>query len=314
MPQAFPVLGARWSGVSLGNSGTDEFFRLTGMTPGPLATLLYLHTAYFPLQFALLTHHRFPQPFWGSMQHRNHLLLHRPVDWGTPLTLESHLIGGRSLEKGVELELHNTAWVDSGGRRTLVWESLVAYYYRGRVGVDSRALDSPSPLAVLPPVTPPQANAFREDAEKRFVWAVPRTGDRAFARLTGDYNGTHINRWYARLMGFPSPFSHAQRVLGMSLARLPAQPGTPQNASVGSGPAADHDFDSGALRLDVWLKGPVYYHHPVRLQSAVAPEDHAATWFNLFLAGEGRPALRGRLATVPPGSGLLDEQQRPLKW
>jgi acyl dehydratase len=226
-----------------------------------------------------VTHPAYPLSIWQALQIRNHLLLHRPLVPGEVLNLETRLGGVRVLDKGVEIDVVSTAHagpaahaepaahaVPAGER---VWEGLTTMYYRGRFG----APQAPSPLAQAPPV--PDARLAG--------WTTPARGGLRFGLLTGDYNPIHWLGPYARVFGFRRAFHHPQAVLGQCLARL-------------APPAAPYPH-----RLDVWIKGPVYYGSAVELRAAAEAEGSA---FALIPLSDGRPALLGRWRACAPGSRL----------
>lgn len=141
----------------------------------------------------------------------------------------------------------------------LVWQSISSFYYRGRHGAAQPA----TPLAAAPAVDGAPVAEWRSASGSRV----------RFGRLTGDYNGIHLSYWYARLFGFRGAFHHPQRILGQCLARLPRRHGaTP-------------------VTLDAWLKGPVYYGAKVALRAGADGSE-----FALFVEGDERPAILGRLA------------------
>jgi len=249
-------LAATWRGHRVAGETLDSFLALTGLAGNPHWALLYPHVAGFRLQMTLLTHPAFPFPIWGALQIRNHLVLHRLFARGDVLDMHTRVETRRALEKGTEIDLHSTARV--GGE--LVWESLNTFYYRGRQGTP----DATSPLSAAPRVEGPIVAR----------WVAPVTARWRFGRLTGDYNGIHLSRWYARLFGFRGAFQHPQRVLGQCLARLPRLD------------------DATPVRLDAWLKGPVYYGSDLTLRVA---ETRDAVTFALQVDGDERPAIVGRL-------------------
>lgn len=263
----FPAIAVRWSRHRVDPRGLEELRRLGSSGSAPTLPLLYPHVLGFPLQMVILTHPSFPLPIWRTLQIRNHLLQHQPIPADAVLDLETRVAGQRVLEKGVEVDLHATAAVSG---RT-VWESLNTFYYRGRFGPPG----PPSPLSSAPPV----------GDEVIARWRTPSAGGLGFGALTGDYNGIHWSSAYARALGFRRALHHPQRVLAQALAHLP----TP-------GPA-------GALRLDAWLRGPVYYGSEVSLRATRAADGAS---FGLFAEGEPRPAIVGRLRGVTAPGGLLD--------
>jgi hypothetical protein len=111
-----------------------------------------------------------------------------------------------------------------------------------------------------------------------------------FAGLTGDYNGIHWWNGWARLMGFKTALYHPQLVVGQSLAHLSPPHGNP-------------------MRLDVWLKGPVYHHSDVRLTET---GDRNARWFSLSMEGKSRPSIVGLWSAADAGARLVDDRGMPL--
>jgi hypothetical protein len=277
---AFPRIVERWKRLRIDTHHLRAFISMTGlpMSAGisllhsPAAALLYPHVFGFPLHMALLTHRAFPLPIWGTLQIRNHMLLHRPFSERETLNLETRVAGQRILAKGIEVDLHSTLSVLD----ELVWEGLTTFYYRGQYG----------PAQTASPLAKPLPGEWPETSR----WCMPGGVGWGFAGLTGDYNGIHWQNWYARLLGFKASLNHPQLVIGQCLARL-------------SMPA------SSCQRLDVWLKGPVYYNTDVRLRTVSRLGNH---WFDLSMDEHELPSIVGRWSTAAPESRLIDEMDLPL--
>lgn len=255
----FPALTLCWRALRLDPDHHHRFQELTGLTARNPAWVLYPHVFGFSLVMALLTHRAFPLPIWNALQTRNHLVLHRPLRFDTRYDLETRVGERRVLEKGLELDLLTHLTADGESH----WESRTTFFYRGRFGAAGR----PSPLA----------QSTRVNAPVVAEWQMPEGGGWAFGGLTGDYNGIHCWKGYAQRFGFPAAFLHPQRATGLCLARLPDLPDSPQ-------------------RLDLWLKGPVFYGSPVQLR---APAERGAELpFALRLRGDDRDALVGRWSAL----------------
>jgi hypothetical protein len=268
----FPRIVERWSKIRINSRHLRSFVEMTGLPAGDRISLLYPHVFGFPLQMALLTHRTFPLPIWRALQIRNHLLLRRPFSENEILDLETRVAGHRILAKGIEVDLYTM--LSSAGER--VWEGLNTFYFRGHYGPAQEA----SPLA----------QPFPGELQELPGWRMPSGVGWRFAGLTGDYNGIHWQNWYAQLFGFKSALSHPQLVLGQCLKQL-------------SSPA------STCQRLDVWLKGPVYYETDVRLSVATSPEGE---WFSLSMDGKELPSVVGRWCAVSPETRLINELDAPL--
>jgi len=267
----FPPLRARWRRIRPDEGRLREFRRATGLDARGGLPLLYPQVITFPLQMVILTHPACPIPIWKVLQVRNHLLQHRPLPETSTLDVEAAVAGQRILEKGLELDVHVAARMDG----ETAWESVTTYYYRGRFGV-------PSPAA------PPAAPSVDEQTEVA-GWRTENGGGLRFSGLSGDYNGIHYLDAYARIFGFRGAFHHPHALVGQSLARLPAPQGSAQ-------------------RLELWLKGPVYYGSEVRLTAA---REAAGVAFALEAQGNGRPALLGRWSEATAGERLLAPGEPP---
>ncbi|MBE7460826.1 MAG: hypothetical protein HS112_09895 [Zoogloeaceae bacterium] len=248
-----PAISARWR-HRVDAAELKRFHALSGLPEGETLPLLYPHTIGFPLQMAILTQPAFPVPIWKVLQVRNRIVQHAPLARDAALDIAVKVAGHRILDKGAEFDLYTTV---SDGKST-AWESVNTFYIRGRFG---------APTADAVPEAPKVSPG--ETAE----WRMPVGGGWHFGGLSGDFNGVHMFGWYARKLGFPQAFFHPPRVLGQCLARLP------------------HDA-SLPLRLDAWLKGPVFYGAPVKMRREVAAD---GARFALHVNEDERPAIVGHL-------------------
>lgn len=257
-PDLSPCLVARWHGHRADRADLMEFCRITSLEHGQhFLPLLYPHTFGFRLAMSILTHPTFPVPIWGVLQIRNHLQQFQPIPIDAALDFETQALEGRVVAKGAEFDLRTTVHVAG----TLVWQSDVLFFARGRFGETGPAS--------APARTPTDFGPVVAQ------WTMADADHVRFGRFTGDYNGIHLWDWYARRMGFRRALYHPSRVLGQCLAHLPDQQQATECTPV--------------LRLDAWLKGPVAHGSTVRMHASTT-----AGTFALF-AGEDRPCIVGRL-------------------
>lgn len=249
-----PTLVERWHALRIDRAHLAAFRQATGNPGEATISILYPHVLGFRLQMALLTRSRFPLPIWSALQIRNRLVCHRQIDPDAVFELETRNGACRRVEKGLEVDLHSRL----GQGDECVWESVVTYFYRGRL--------SPAPAASQAPSAPELAAS---DALERF--RMPTGGGWRFGTLTGDYNGLHWSDWYARRFGFRAASLHPQRAAGICLAKL-------------RGPS------STAQSLDLWIKGPMFYGAAVTLHADLSGD---ALRFGLSLASDPRMALLG---------------------
>lgn len=258
LKRGVPAITARWRHRAA-PAELARFNALSGLPESEVLPLLYPHTIAFPLHMAILTQPAFPVPIWTVLQVRNRIQQRAPLPRDATLDITVQVAGHRILEKGAEFDLHAT--VSDGA--TTAWESVNTFYVRGRFG---------APTAQAVPEAPKVS--LRDTAS----WRMPAGGGWPYGGLSGDYNPLHWWSRYARKHGFARAFFHPQRVLGQCLARLP------------------HDANQ-PLRLDTWIKGPVFYGAEVTMGIA---QETDGTVFALNVEGDQRPAIIGRLLAASP--------------
>lgn len=260
----FADLCLTWKGFRIESDAVDSLKLIAGIEDGGVKARLLLlvpHVSGFRLLMAMLTHPMWPLPIWRALQVRNHLVLHQSIRIGDVFDATTQVSGWRVLEKGIEVDLHTR--LQRGA--TTAWESVVTFYYRGRYGSATERGATLGASQTAPVVA--------DQAEHVARWRVGAVKQWHFGALTGDYNGIHQWNWYARGMGFPAAFAHPQRVAAQCLARLPPTYSAPQ-------------------RLDLWIKGPIFFGSEVVQRRNVSPSGSSQD-FALWLADDPRPALVG---------------------
>lgn len=263
-PPPFPPLRALWRAARPDTARVAAFLELTGLRAEPVLPLLCPLVLTFPLQMVLLTHPSLPFPIWKVLQIRNRILQHLQIPSDAALDAQARVAGERVLPRGLELDLHVEVRVGAA----LAWEALTTYSYRGHLGPPTPAAEQ----EVAPAATGSEVAR----------WLTGRGGGLRFSGLSGDTNGIHYWDAYARLLGLRGAIHHPHALVGQCLARLP-EPG------------------SASQRLDLWLKGPVYYGRQVSLSSR---REGIGVIFALSEEGMTRPALVGRWCGAPSGSRL----------
>lgn len=250
-----PPIVVRWQGARIAPRRLATYRAAIGRPDEGEISVLYPHVLGFPLHMALLTHRAYPLPIWRALQIRNVLRRLRTIDPTARFDVETRVAAHRPVEKGLEVDLETR--FASGGE--CVWESTTTYFYRGRFE------GAPMDAEAAPPVAmDPAAESF----------ALPAHGGFGFARLTGDFNGLHWAKPYARRFGYRTAFLHPQRAAGLCMARLRAP------ASV-------------AQQLRLWIKGPMFYGAKVRMHRA------GAACFGLSVGDDPRMALVGEWSGLP---------------
>ncbi len=252
----FGSIRTRWTNFRVTPAQTRVLADLTD-TGGqrPVASILVPQIMGFRLTMSVLTRPQFPLPIWNALQIRNRLSQTRPIEIGAEYQLECAVGAHRQTDKGVEVDLDSRLL--SG--ENCHWTGTTTFFYRGgyRLDAGEKTLAVPSPdLTAAPELT---------------TFHMPQDGRWQFCQLTGDFNGIHLASLYARRLRFAAAFAHPQRVAELCLRQIDAPEDPVQS-------------------LDLWIKGPVYYHAEVTLAVLPIPQ---GSRFGLRLNDDPRFALAG---------------------
>lgn len=234
---------------------------------------IHLHASTVRLNMTILTHEKFPVPIWNVLQIRNKIIVHKNCCPTEELSVEAEWVGSRVLAKGVEFDIK----VLVSNKNGPVIESLNTFYNRGNKGWRL----SPDYSPVASPLAPENVVA---------TWALAQKGAGKYCRTTGDYNGVHYMRPYARALGFHSPFSHPHRALAQIVDRI-------LNADV-----------SSKFEISAWFKGPVYYDKDLRLS---VDKNDGDVIFALRVQDDARPAIIGNLKPISHDKTNKKEEIKP---
>jgi hypothetical protein len=272
---AVPPIHITRRGLAIDRQHLAEFGRLCHWRLSDQLPLVYPLMLLFHYHLGIFSHAAFPCSLRQLLGLRNHVVQRRRIGADERLDLDVRSRGCRVLAKGVEFDIHSI--FSSDGEP--VWESVHVYYLRGRYGGDDARAPSVD-LGALGVV----------DFEAR--WDAPTDAKWEFAKFCGDLNPAHYFAPWARALGFRRDFAHTQRMVAECLRRLP------------------QDLDamaSGALRLDVAFKGPVYYGSSLVLKSTRQRDGNR---FDLYCGDVDKPAIPGRLRAVPADHDLLVADRR----
>jgi len=163
----------------------------------------------------------------------------------------------RIVPKGFEMDVRSVVQAN----QETVWESVHTFYYRGNFGAAE-----PQPSELAAPQEPQLLGS----------WYLPNGVGFRFAGISGDSNGIHYSKWYARIMGFDRALAQPILVLTRSLSCLELA-------------------DRGSFQLDAFLKGPVYYKSNVYLRGTAGG---GATRFDVYCEDNPRPSLCCQITEV----------------
>jgi len=249
-----PKIKAVWEDVKINPGHVKDFEEICGLLPHTeFFSPLYPVTLIFPFIIRILGHKKAPLSVFRTLNTKLQVISHRRIGVLEPLTITCETGSLRIVSRGLEMDLSS---IVQTGRET-VWESLHTFYYRGKFGeADSSNLDHMELL----PIPEPKTLAS---------WYLPDGIGFRFGRISGDTNGIHYSRLYAKRFGFKRDFAQPTLVLTRSLNCFP-------------------DLGASKFRLVALLKGPVYYKSNVYLKGAFSEE---GIRFDIYCEDNPRPSL-----------------------
>ena len=258
--QLVPRLEAHVESVTASRSHLARYRDICGVPTGDCLPITYPHVLAMPLQYAILTHPRFPARIMGLVHIANEIEQSRalPVDgaFGFACWIEGH----READRGHEFDLF-TSVSDAAGTAWLEKSTLLAR----RVSTGKAASRSAR-----------QALRFEHPAEGQSPSTAhidaPRAMGRRYGWLSGDLNPIHLADRGARLFGFERAVAHGMWSMARTLAAL--------------GPGAL----APPVRMHVEFKFPLFLPGMARLEHW--PHDDRRV-FVLKSAENDRPHLAG---------------------
>lgn len=239
-----------------------------GYPEGSALPLLYPHILTSSMHMSLMARDTFPLSPLGAVHARNHILQRQPLSENDAYHVRCSMdySAFRVLKQGAEADI--VTHVEREGE--LVWESVSTYLFRGKFGEPGE----PHPLAALPEL---------EHADQEASWPIPRNMGKRYAKITGDYNPIHINKYAAKLFGFSSDIIHGMWNLAQAVNHLPG---------------LDNDRPQ---RLDALFKGPSFIGATMAMQYAAQDEGYR---FDAYCGENPRPVIVGRYAATKPEDSL----------
>ena len=244
--------------------------------------ILYPFTLVYPYIMRVMGTQEMPVSMFKTLNTRNSITMHRGIRSDDRLDIDCQNCAPRIVPKGLEIDINSI--ISSGGET--VWENTTTYFYPGKFG----PADASYSASKLDPID--EAPIIKE-------WYLPSKDRFRFARISGDSNGIHYGSFYARMMGFKRDFAQPIRVMAKCVSSLPT------NTSVIRSwleevvancfeplPAAE---TTGPMRLDFYLKGPVYYESTLTLKNMRTKSGHR---FDLYCSGNNKPVICGILNTL----------------
>ncbi|OGB24824.1 MAG: hypothetical protein A3I66_02660 [Burkholderiales bacterium RIFCSPLOWO2_02_FULL_57_36] len=247
------ALCASWHDIHIEREHVQAFHQACGLPLQDGISILYPMTFVYPPLMYMLSQRAAPLPLRRALNTRMLIRQVRPLSPADRCRLSLRVVDIRRVEKGLELDVHGMLEVEGAP----IWECFMTFFYRGRFEGAPGPADTERGMRI------------GQDA-RCHEWRIPAHGRFRFGQLSGDANPLHYARHWAKLLGFERDFAQPLLVIGQALSRL-------------------HGVDvNRPLRLEAWLKGPVYYERNLRMLLEEADHDYR---FDIYCAPNQRPSV-----------------------
>ncbi|MCP4136538.1 MAG: hypothetical protein GY754_36550 [bacterium] len=258
--EVVPSINAERNGFRINKKHLETFNEICGLGDRSSINGIYFFTLAYPYIMRILTSREMPFSMFRVLNTRNSIIIHREVRVDEVVNIRCFNSDIRVLEKGLEVDLSSRIFVGS----ELVWENVTTYFVKGRFhGIDAGF--KPPVLDVIP------------EAPKIGEWYLPARNRFKFGLVSGDTNGIHYWKMWARISGFERDFAQPIRVVAKCLDMLPLLE------------------TDGAVKLDFFLKGPVYYNHMLYVKNVYSLRSNR---FDLYCRGNERPCICGKMYEI----------------
>lgn len=252
---------ACFPGMRISKKHLGSYSDVCDIAESETLSLLYPLSLIYPFNIRLISLKHVPLVMFKMLNTHTTITSYRKIFINETLDLKCSLGDCRVLEKGLEVDVKSS--LSSAG--SIAWECTNTFYFRGKFSdpVENRQKYYHERI---------------ESPDHSLQWKLPDKNGLRFARISGDSNPLHYNRFYSKLMGFErdfaQPFLVSEKVIDLLNKKAEDRP----------------------LRVDLFYKGQVYYG---KMQTIKSVETGMATSFEIFCEGNDRPSIHGCIAELP---------------
>lgn len=252
-----PAIRAKRSACNIDERHMKDFYDICNINPSPNLHILYPFTLVYPYIMLILCTREMPLSMFRILNTRNSITMYRAIRPDEKICIDCYNSELRVIPGGLEIDIISEISID----QERVWENTATYFYPGNFGQGETVYATPR----LKPIN--NAPIVQE-------WFLPAKDRLRFARISGDTNGIHYGSLYARMLGFKRDFAQPIRVVAQCVSSLPLL------------------HAERPLKLDFFLKGPVYYESTLVLKNLKMKTYNR---FDLYCRGNDKPCICGRL-------------------
>ena len=255
--QSIPPITVKLDGFEVNRTHLSQFNKICHTEKSDEISIVYPITLVFQFFQRILSLKQAPLSMFSVLGKGLKIIQYRRISLDDVLDIFCEISCVRVVSKGLETYL--SAVIRVAGER--VWTATETFFYQGDFG----KADLNADITVYEPIP---------EARKIARWFLPGRNGFCFARISGDGNGIHYSKLYARLFGFERDFAQPFLILGKTVNQLMK----PKNTN--------------SVSLDVEFKGPVFYKRNVTIKSV---KTNSRNRFDIYSQGNDRPCIKGIL-------------------
>jgi|APSaa5957512622_1039677.scaffolds.fasta_scaffold71887_1 hypothetical protein len=255
--ESIPPITVKLDGMKIDRAHLSRFNKICSIKNSEKISLIYPITIVFPFFQRILSLKQAPLSMFNVLGKHLKIIQHRQIGLDEALDIFCEISGVKIVPKGLEIDL--SAVIKVAGEA--VWTATETFFYRGNFGVADTDVED----TVFESI--PKAKVIAK-------WFLPGGNGFRFARISGDGNGIHYSKFYARLLGFKRDFAQPFLILGNTINHLINYEG------------------NSSISLDVTFKGQFYYERNVTIKGM---KTNSRNRFDIYSEGNDRPIINGIL-------------------
>lgn len=255
--ESIPPITVKLDGMKIDRAHLSRFNKICSIKNSEKISLIYPITIVFPFFQRILSLKQAPLSMFNVLGKHLKIIQHRQIGLDEALDIFCEISGVKIVPKGLEIDL--SAVIKVAGEA--VWTATETFFYRGNFGVADTDVED----TVFESI--PKAKVIAK-------WFLPGGNGFRFARISGDGNGIHYSKFYARLLGFKRDFAQPFLILGNTINHLINYEG------------------NSSISLDVTFKGQFYYERNVTIKGM---KTNSRNRFDIYSEGNDRPCINGIL-------------------
>ena len=255
--ESIPSISATLTRMEINRKHLSRFNKICNIKNSDELSLIYPITLAFPLFQRILSLKQAPLSMFNVLGKYLKIIQYREIGTDEKFDIFCEISSIRIVSKGLEIDLSAVIKI----AEKTVWTATETFFYRGYFGEPDTNIEKVAFESI------PDAKIIAE-------WFLHSGNCFRFARISGDGNGIHYSKFYARLLGFERDFAQPFLILGNTLKYL------------------NNNEKNGTISLSVAFKGQFYYDKNVTIKGV---EIDGGNRFDIYSDGNDRPCMSGIL-------------------